>query len=107
MAQVPSAIRELMRVVPLISIYSCMFVLLSFPVVCSVIVVSLAQPLRVGHGAVELVSSFIKFELAYFRSQISILSAPKRRVGRLPVRAQDSLFHVTSDVLEKDVLSRR
>jgi len=48
MAQVPSAIFELLRVAP--SMNSRMW---PFPVVCSEIVLFLAKPLRVSDGAVE------------------------------------------------------
>ena len=64
MAQVPSAIRELILFVPSMLMYSSM---LSFLVACLEIVVFLAKPLRVGVGAIELVSCFIKLELAGFR----------------------------------------
>jgi hypothetical protein len=50
MAQVPSAIFELLRVAPSMSMNSRMW---SFPVVCSEIVRFLAKPLRVSDGAVE------------------------------------------------------
>src|ERR1700719_1573689 len=40
----------------------------SFCVICTKVLVFLAQPLWVGNGAVKLVSRFIKFEPARFRS---------------------------------------
>src|SRR5216683_6868032 len=82
MAQVPSAIRELMRFVPSMLMNSSMVVLL---VVWSEIVIFLAKPLWVGVGAVELVTRFIKLELAGFRGFCSFCqkSCNLGRVERL------------------------
>src|SRR5271167_2551285 len=64
MAQVPSAIREAIRFVPLISMYSNM---VSLPAPFIEKSVSLAKPLGVGVRAIEVMRCLIKLELAGFR----------------------------------------
>src|ERR1700756_1189680 len=68
MAQVPSAIRELMIFVPSMLMYSSM---LFFLLVYLEIVVFLAEPLGVGVGAIKMVARFVKLELASLRSLCS------------------------------------
>src|SRR5229473_3743704 len=79
MAQVPSAIREELRLVPLILMCSSM---LSLSCSFLKIVVFLAQPLWVRVGAVELVARFIKFKLAGFRG-FRRFSQKSRNLGRV------------------------